>query len=101
MDTVKDTINNFKGLVETWKGYDVSQIWVDFVDSIKNLPLDVQNLRKVGRKILKSLEEYTDLPPVYTLIKSLVTRVITLFNDIKSDVMTLYNVSIVNLLMFD
>ena len=69
---------------------------MDFVDSIKKLPLDVQNLCKVGRKILKSLEEYTDLPPVYTLIQSLLTRVITLFNDIISDVMTLYNVSIVN-----
>ena len=71
----------------------MGDIWTEFVNSVKALPKDVQNLRKVARKVLKTLEEYTDLPPVYTLIKNLVNKVETLFNDIKTDVMTLYNVS--------
>ena len=93
VEIVKKSITGFKDVHESWKGMSVRDIWLDFVDSVKSLPKDVQNLRKVGRKILKTLEEYTDLPPVYALIKEFTLKIIALFNDIKTDVTTLYNVS--------
>ena len=90
---VKNVVSNFEDVVASWRGFNVKDIWLDFVDTVKTLPKDVQNLRKVTRKILKTLEAYADLPPVYERVRGLVLKVTTLFNDIKTDVMTLYNVS--------
>ena len=90
---VKNVISNFENVRASWKGFSVQDIWLDFVDTVKALPKDVKNLRKVARKILKTLESYADLPPVYERVRGLVLTVTTLFNAIKTDVMTLYNVS--------
>ena len=57
------------------------------------MPKSVVSLKKIGKKVLRILSEHVELPPVIEKIKELVTYCITVFNDIKDDIMKFYNVS--------
>ena len=55
----------------------------------------VAGLREKAIKVVKALGQYDeqDLPPFIRPVKKLVMHVQKLFNDIKTDVMTFYNVN--------
>ena len=91
--TIKDAVKSFQSLVTTFKNTQFSDIIKDLIESVKQLPRNVLNLRRIGKRIYKAIGKFVELPPVVTQVKNLVTKVMTLFNDIKTDVMTLYNVS--------
>lgn len=90
---MKDITSQFKQLVNVWKNFDIGEAFDNFIEAIKNLPKKVLDLKKIGRKILRTLDEYVDLPPVVQTIKELVEYVSNVFHDIKSDVMEFYHVS--------
>ena len=98
--TIKDAVKSFKSLVSTFKNTDFSDIIKHLIESVKQLPRNVLNLRRIGKRIYKAIGKFVELPPVVTQVKNLVTKVTTLFNDIKTDVMTLYNVSMCPLPFF-
>ena len=91
---VMSTIENFKRLVSTIRGFDIGDIIDDFINAIRNLPREVFDLRKIAKRISKVLDEYEALPPVFYQIKDFVRKVTGLFNDVKYDVINLYNVNI-------
>ena len=63
------------------------------IDSVKQMVRKVTDLRRIGSRVYKAVGKFDELPPVIMKVKNLVTRVTTLFKDIKNDVMGLYNVS--------
>ena len=69
----------------------------EILDSLKDtliaLPQNVTNLKRIGKRIWGAISKYADMPPVVKKIQDVVTHVTTLFHDIRSDVMNLYNVS--------
>lgn len=56
----------------------------------------VLNLRATAVRVMKKLGEIDplELPPFIVPLRNLVVKVTTLYNDIKTDVMNFYNVSI-------
>lgn len=91
--TIKGSVESFKALVSAFKDTKFSDIIDNLIESVKQLPAKVFNLRRIGKRIYKAIGKFVELPPVVTHVKNLVTKVTTLFNDIKTDVMKLYNVS--------
>lgn len=47
IDLVKNSIKTFRELISSWKNHNSGSIIDDFVESVKALPKDVTNLRKV------------------------------------------------------
>ena len=90
---IKSTVTAVKDLLSFFKDKSIKDVIQDFVDVIKALPRRVRNLNKGARLILKRLAEYSDLPPVQARVVKAITMIKTLFNDIKTDVMTLHDVS--------
>ena len=86
-------VGRFKSLVTNFKNTNFGDIIKKLIDSVKQLPRKVINLRRIGTRIFKKIGEFTELPPVVTTIKDLVTKVTTLFKDIKTDIMNLHAVS--------
>ncbi|KAI0217504.1 hypothetical protein LSAT2_030722 [Lamellibrachia satsuma] len=89
--TIKGSVESFKALVSAFKDTKFSDIIDNLIESVKQLPAKVFNLRRIGKRIYKAIGKFVELPPVVTHVKNLVTKVTTLFNDIKTDVMKLYN----------
>ncbi|KAK2165040.1 hypothetical protein NP493_1368g00013 [Ridgeia piscesae] len=89
--TIKDAVKSFKNLVSTFKNTDFSDIIDNLIESVKQLPRKVFNLRRIGKRIYKAIGKFVELPPVVTQVKGLITKVTTLFNDIKTDIMNLYD----------
>ena len=93
--TIMKAVGTFKSLVSNFKNTNFGDIIKMFIDSVKQLPRKVSNLRRIGTRIFKKIGEFADLPPVVTTIKDLVTKVTTLFRDIKTDIMNLHAVSMI------
>ena len=93
VNIITEAVNKFKELVGTFKNTKFSDILHNLIESVKQLPGKVFNLRRIGKRLYKAIGKFVELPPVVTQVKGLVTKVTTLFNDIKTDVMKLYNVS--------
>ena len=91
--TIKTAVNTFKRLISTFKNVDFNTIINGLIDSVKQMVHKVTDLRRIGSRIYKAVGKFDELPPVMMKVKNLVTRVTTLFKDIKNDVMGLYNVS--------
>ena len=91
---LKEGVKSFKNLVSNFKNTDFKDIIKNLIESVKQFPRKVLNLRRIGKLIYKAIGKFVELPPVVTQVKGLVNKVSTLFNDIKTDVMNLYNVSI-------
>ena len=91
---IRGAVEQFRTLVSTFKGTDFSEILKNLIESVKQLPKKVFNLRRIGKRIYKAVGKFVELPPVVTHVKDLITKVTTLFTDIKTDVMNLYNVRI-------
>ncbi|KAK2165104.1 hypothetical protein NP493_1383g00012 [Ridgeia piscesae] len=89
--TIKDAVKSFKNLVSTFKNTDFSDIIDNLIESVKQLPRKVFNLRRIGKRIYKAIGKFVELPPVVTQVKGLITKVTTLFSDIKTDIMNLYD----------
>ena len=89
---IKGAVESFTTLVSTFKGTNFSDILKNLIESVKQLPKKVFNLRRIGKRIYKAVGKFVELPPVVTHVKDLITKVTTLFTDIKTDVMKLYNV---------
>ena len=93
VNIITESVNSFKKLIETFRNTKFSDILRNLIESVKQLPAKVFNLRRIGKRLYKAIGKFVELPPVVTQVKGLVTKVTTLFNDIKTDVMKLYNVS--------
>jgi len=94
---IKDAMKMFKEnaealVVDTVK-IDFDKIIKTLIAAIRNLPRTVISLRGVGRKILRIVGQFEDMPRVVNQINELVSYVSDLFNDIKTDIMNMYNVS--------
>ena len=85
--------NNNEALVVDAGKFDFDKIIKTLIAAITNLPRTVVSLRGVGRKILRIVGQFEDMPPVVNQINELVSYVSELFNDIKTDIMNMYNVS--------
>ena len=90
---VKDSVNSFNALTTTYENYNPGEIIEDLIESIVELPKNVSNLRRIGKRVWNAVSKFTDLPPVVEKVIDLVNHVTTLFNDIKTDVTKLYDVS--------
>ena len=95
VNIITSTVKSVQRLKSVFKHKSIDDIIDDFVNAIKTLPRLVRNLSKEARFVVKRLAVYTDLPPVYTRVVEFITKIKTLFNDIKTDVMSLYDVSAV------
>ena len=93
--TIKKSVETFSRLVSSFKGTNFDDIVKNFIESVKRLPRKVLNLRRIGKRLYKAIGAFVDLPPVVATVKGLVTKVTTLFKDIKTDIMNLYSVSII------
>ena len=91
--TIKDAVKSFKSLL-SFKNMNFSDIVNKLIEAVKQLPRKVFNLRRVGQRLHNATGKFVELPPVVTQVKELITKVTTLFNDIKINVMTFYDVSI-------
>ena len=60
---------------------------------VRTLPQTVMSLRGVGRHLLRVTAQFEDMPPVVAKINDIVSYITDLFNDIKTDIMNMYNVS--------
>ncbi|KAK2175673.1 hypothetical protein NP493_715g02033 [Ridgeia piscesae] len=92
---IKDAMKMFKEnaealVVDTVK-IDFDKIIKTLIAAIRNLPRTVISLRGVGRKILRIVGQFEDMPRVVNQINELVSYVSDLFNDIKTDIMNMYN----------
>ena len=85
--------NNTEALVVDAGKFNFDEIIKTLIAAITNLPQTVISMRGVGRKILRIVGQFEDMPPVVDQINELVSYVSDLFNDIKTDVMNMYNVS--------
>ena len=94
VSTLKLSITNFKHLVSFVNGLSIDDIIEGFVGIVKNLPKHILSFRQIAKKLFLALDDYTSLPPVIFMVRDLVEKVSDLFNDVKHDVMTLYNVCI-------
>ena len=95
IDNITTAVNTFKQLISTVQNRDFNSIISGLVDAAKEMVNKVTNLRQIGMRIYKAVGKTVELPPVITRVKTMVTKVTSLFNDIKNDVMKLYNVSVV------
>ena len=77
------------------KQFRFSDIMKHLIESVKQLPRKVLNLHIIG----KTVGKFVELPPFVTTVKDLVTKVTTLFKDIKTSVMNPYSVSIILVLI--
>ena len=93
MKRLKGSAKSFKSLVSTFKNTDFGDIIKKLIAAVKQLPRTVLNLRRVGQRLYKAVGKFGELPPVVKQVKDLITKVKTLFKDIKTDVMEFYNVS--------
>ena len=93
--TIKTSVETFKSLVTSFKNTNFDDIINNLIESVKQLPSKVFNLRRIGKRIYKAIGAFVDLPPVVATVKNLVTKVTTLFKDIKTDTMKLYSVSMI------
>lgn len=98
--TIKESVRTFKSLVSSFKNTNFDDIIQNLIESVKQLPRKVLNLRKIGKRIFKEIGEFAELPPVVVTVKDLVTKVATLFRDIKTDIMNLHSVSTVLFLSY-
>ena len=90
---IKHSVKTFKDLTSTYQNTAFSDIIDTITQSVKQMPGKVVDLRRIGKRIFKAIGKFVELPPVVTQVKGLITKVTTLFNDIKTDVMELYDVS--------
>ena len=93
--TIKTSVKMFKSLVTGFKKTKFDDIIKNLIESVKQLPSKVLNLRRIGKRIYKAIGKFVELPPVVKTVKDLVTKVTTLFKDIKTSVMNLYTVSMI------
>ena len=93
--TIMKAVGTFKNLVSNFKNTNFGDVIKKLIESVKQLPRKVINLRRIGTRIYKKIGEFSDLPPVVTTIKDLVTKVATLFRDIKTEIMNLHAVSMI------
>ena len=91
--TIKDAAKSFKSLLSV-NNTKFSDIVRNLVEAVKQLPRKVFNLRRIGQRLHNATGKFVELPPVVTQVKELITKVTTLFNDIKIKIMMLYDVSI-------
>ena len=87
MDNFGNTMSN------SYDGHSAEELVNDFIQIINELPYKVVDLRQVGRRVFAALDQYAGLPPVVKRVTDLVKKVVTLFKDIKEDIMRFYNVS--------
>ena len=90
---ITGAVKSFKRLIASGESTDFRGIIEQLIAAVKQLPSKVLNLRRIGKRIYQAIGQFVELPPVVAKVKALVTKVSTLFKDIKTDVMTLYNVS--------
>ena len=93
VQSISTSIKTFKNIVTSVQNVNIDNIIEEFVDVVKKMPRHVFNFRKVSKRLLKAIDKYAILPPVFYQIKDFVQKVTNIFNDVKHDVMTLYNVS--------
>ena len=93
--TIKTSVETFKSLVTSFKNTNFNDIIKNLIESVKQMPRKVLNLRRIGKRIFKAIGSFAELPPVVKTVKDLVTKVTTLFKDIKTDIMNLYSVSMI------
>ena len=93
VNIITSTVKSVQRLKSVFHRRSIDDIIDDFVNAIKTLPRLVRNLSKGARFMVKRLAVYADLPPVYTRVIEVITKIKTLFNDIKTDIMSLYDVS--------
>ncbi|KAK3102203.1 hypothetical protein FSP39_009587 [Pinctada imbricata] len=91
VDGITTGVEFFKDLISG--RISIKDIVVAFVNALKELPGKVINMREKAGKIMVMIGQLddADLPAFLRPTKKLVTKVSTLFNDIKSDVMNFYN----------
>ncbi|KAI0234744.1 hypothetical protein LSAT2_014923 [Lamellibrachia satsuma] len=89
--TITTAVKSFKRLISTFNNVDFDSIIKGSIDSVKQMVRKVTDLRRIGSRVYKAVGKFDELPPVIMKVKNLVTRVTTLFKDIKNDVMGLYN----------
>ena len=90
---IKHSVKTFKDLTSTYQNKAFSTIIDDITQAVQQMPGKVFDLRRIGKRIFKAIGKFVELPPVVIQVKGLITKVTTLFNDIKTDVMELYDVS--------
>ena len=79
----------------TRKQFRFSDIMKNLIESVNQLPRKLLNLHIIGKCINKTVDKFVELPPFVTTVKDLVTKVTTLFKDIKTSIMNPYSVSII------
>ena len=98
--TIKTSVKMFNSLVTGFKKTKFDDIIRNLIESVKQLPSKVLNLRRIGKRIYKAIGKFVELPPVVKTVKDLVTKVTTLFKDIKASVMNLYSVSMIFFIVY-
>lgn len=93
-DALESFQQNVTALQTDAEAIDFDSIINNLTSVITGLPGSVIALRGTGRRLLNIIGQFEDLPPVVGNITELVLYVSDLFNDIKTDVMNMYNVSI-------
>ncbi|KAK6174798.1 hypothetical protein SNE40_013376 [Patella caerulea] len=88
---IKKGIDLFKSIIRG--DISIGKIIDEFKAALEELPLKVLNLGKKAIATMTKLGEIDekDLPPFIRPLRNLVTKVVTLYNDIRKDVMGFYN----------
>ncbi|ESO82597.1 hypothetical protein LOTGIDRAFT_236952 [Lottia gigantea] len=88
---IKKGIDLFKKIIRG--DISIGQILEEFKQALEQLPEKVVKLGKRAIEIMKRLGEIdeSELPPFIRSIRKLVTKVVTIYNDVRKDVMGFYN----------
>ena len=93
--TLKQSANEFRDLISTYKDMDFGHIIGNLTETVKELPRKVFDLRRLGRVLFRAQGKFDKLPPAFAEVNVFISEVTTLFNDVKTDVMNLYMVRLV------
>ena len=95
-NSITKAVRSFENLLKAGRGLNIGEIFDNFQSIIKDLPKKVFNFPKITKRILQTIEEAPiGLPPSVEKLKHLSHRIQTLFKDIREDVMTVHDVSII------
>jgi len=92
--TITDAANTFRNRIAMLHYMDFSSVVAGLAESTKQMVQNVTDLRQIGTRVYKATGMFVELPAVVVKVKNLVTKVVSLFGDIKSVVMNLYNVRV-------
>ena len=93
VELIRSSVESFNALTSSIKNYTPGEIIAELIQSVTDLPQNACHLRQVGKRLFSVVAKYTDLPLVVDSVMDLVNKVTQLFNDMKSDINDIYNVS--------